>query len=297
MDGSDVGALKTIEIEEKINRSKDEILELKQEIPSLAKIPNFILKKLDVGSDKFQKTLTLIKLKEYRAVGEYLSYGAAPALRVGDDIDDYMGLDALDIAREACAYLGLPLPDTLQDSTSKLGRMMLSMLNRASSLATSQYDWNQLKYTGLVTTTPIPPLYNPLVDGYYLKLIAPGYASFESSFLSATSNDDRYSFCGIDEYRSLIGNTDDKVKKFTVRNNCVCFADPQPSYLKAFKFDYKSNSPVYGTSLQTTDLNVFKRFFVYDDDHTLLDEELLIKGTIWNFKKLQGQNYQGELDD
>jgi hypothetical protein len=94
----------------------------------------------------------------------------------------------------------------------------------------------------------------------------------------------------------LIGNTNDKIKKFTIRNSCVCFADPQPALLKAFKFDYKSNSPIFGTSMQITDLNVFKRWFVYDDDHTLLDEELLIKGTIMYYKMASGQNYQGESE-
>jgi hypothetical protein len=290
------GPLKEIKIS-----SKESLPAKTAEIKNVAGITNIsvdILKKLDVDSEKFQTVLSLIKQKKYLDVGNFLAYGTISDNEVGADIDDYLGLDALDLAREACAFLGLPLVETLQDGTSKLGRMMLSLLNRTSALATAQYDWNQLKFTGLVTTTPIPPIYNPLVDGYYLKLIAPGYASFESSFLTNTdSGGDRYSFCSVDEYRSLIGNTDDKVKKFTIRNSCVCFADPQPAYLKAFKFDYKSYSPVFGTSLQITDLNVFKRFFVYDDDHTLLDEELLIKGIIWNYKKSQGQDYRADLDD
>jgi hypothetical protein len=288
----------TIEIIEtnKVSRSIEEALELKKANPELKGVPSLLLKKINID-DKFQKVLELIKEKKYLDIGQYLAYGTLSEEFVGVDIDDFLGPDTLDIVREASAYLGLSLPETVQDNTSKLGRMMLSMLNRAVALATSEYDWNQLKFTGIVTTTPVPPLYNPLVDGFYLKLIAPGYASFESSFLSNTGNSDRYSFCDVDEYRSLIGNTDASIKKFTVRNNCICFADPTPSYLSAFKFDYKSNCPIFGTSLNITDLNVFKRWFVYDDDHTLLDEELLIKGVIWNYKKMAGQNYQAEFED
>ncbi|MDR1474112.1 MAG: hypothetical protein LBS38_00255 [Endomicrobium sp.] len=146
---------------------------------------------LDFSDKKVKKVFDLIEKRKYIDVGRFLVNGdvADKNDMIGVDIDDMLGPDALDLAQESCAYLGLPMPETLQDSTSKLGRMMLSCLNRTVAYVTMQYDWNQLKFTGIVTTTPVPPLYNPLIDGYYLKLIAPGYASFESSLRYIRSSD------------------------------------------------------------------------------------------------------------
>jgi hypothetical protein len=222
-----------------------------------------------------------------------------PRTSPGENADNLTGLNALEIVRAAAAYLGLPLIETLQDPTSNLAAMMLSLLNRACGKATLEYNWSQLKFPADFAPNPAVSLWwNGYVKGYFLEVIAHGFVSFESTFLRA-ANGTKYSFCSLDEYRKLENNTDASINKFTIRNKCICFADPQPPISLYFSFDYRSNWAVFSSVVrhfQVTDAE-YKRYFVYDDDLTLLDEELLIKGIILNYKKLRGENAQAEQED
>jgi hypothetical protein len=126
--------------------SDEEIKRLRETVSGIENMPDAVLKRKGWSVEKIKKVLELRKANKFLELGKYLAFGSTESIKTGDltPIDNYLGMTALEMAREACSYLGLPLLETLQDVSSDLSSIMLSLLNRACSVATLEYDWNQL---------------------------------------------------------------------------------------------------------------------------------------------------------
>lgn len=192
----------------------------------------------------------------------------------------------LEMMQVVAAKVGASNLMTIEDVSTGENRLLLSALNAASNNIVNSYDWSELIRKSQFTADQQTETgyYNEEVGGYELSKIAPGFIGFKNKIIVSTNSNMPYSFGTIDEYlNSKIMPS--IFKKFIIKQDCLCFLDPQPSREETFSFHYKTNLVVKS---KVGELVEYTNWFRGNNDTWILDDQLLIRGAIVEYKNSRG---------
>lgn len=194
-------------------------------------------------------------------------------------------MTCLSIIQTACKRIGIAAPSAVASSTDLQVIQLLNLANEEGeelSTGTSvglSYDWQALQTEANFTTvatesqgqiTTIAPGFKYIIDGTIWDRTRrlPAYGSLDPQTWQ--------------NYKAW--GTTNPFPKYRVRGGLLLLM-PVPAAGDSYYFEYQSSNwcQSSGGTGQTA--------FAADDDVSLLDEQLMVQGLIWRWKKVKGLDY------
>jgi hypothetical protein len=207
---------------------------------------------------------------------------------------------ALVLVQEAALRMGLSIPQTIQtvlesdkSAIDKNTQLLLGGLNSIAYYSTTLYDWPSMRIDGIYEVTEEGIISINMLDKFpgYDKMITDG-------FLCNMPNNRmiRIQQCNEDRYMEILNLPANEVHRideegfnvYVQRGNSIYFARPlkKDSVLHCV---YKTRFPVID-ALSGTPVPRFSN----DRDLSYIDSELLVIGTVLNYKSYIGDDYRKE---
>jgi hypothetical protein len=192
-----------------------------------------------------------------------------------------MNLNALEILQQVAASCSLGKPRSVEDETVAEYALLFGHLNRTLHGIIAAHRWNQLIETASFDYDVNAPSYDAGIGGFDIAQVAPGFIGFVNSYILNSTQNAKWSFSSFDQY--LLSNAHPlEFNKFLLKSMRICFTQPLPNANDRFIFNYKKNLAVIDHQGQNPTM---KAYFEFNTDTTIIDEELLVRGTIANYNK------------
>ncbi|MDR1474115.1 MAG: hypothetical protein LBS38_00270 [Endomicrobium sp.] len=192
---------------------------------------------------------------------------------------------ALEMIKIIAARVGLADVSTIEDISTSENRLLLASLNAANTKIITSYMWNELVRRASFTADESKEGgYDSAVGGYNLDKVAPGFLGFMNKYILFETTNQICSFAMMDEY--LASFTKPSIyKKFVIKQNCVCFLNPQPSETEICTFHYRTIFSVMSNNgALATETNEFR----LNEDTWILNDQLLIQAAVLEYKQNKG---------
>lgn len=196
-------------------------------------------------------------------------------------------MTALSLVQSVCSRVGLPFPTTAVSSTDTQILQIVALANEEGKDLTKRptYGWVQLQSEATFTTVATE------IQGA-IATIAPGLSSIVNDTI--WNRDLRRPIFGPltpQRWQQLKAmNMTGPWNQFRIRGNNILFI-PAPAAGQLCYFEYVSkNWCTDATGVTTRDA------FLQDTDLTLLDEDLMVLGTIWRWKAAKGLEYAEDFN-
>jgi len=219
-------------------------------------------------------------------------------------------MTALDIIREAAGRLSInnkpydlsSLSYSVASETTKEAALLLSALNKTGRIVCASFSFPELVVTTSFNPGNVPDdNKNQDLNGFELEYIAPGYDGMVSTYFYDPRKVEGVSpalpYITIDDYmvirQEAQGQVNNYPNGYIIQGEYVCFAqylDPEASYY----FTYKTKYPFKYLDSQGATL---KMTIDKNDDTCLMDDELMILGTVMNFKNYLNRPFQFEMKE
>ncbi|MCL2389299.1 MAG: hypothetical protein FWC85_02820 [Elusimicrobia bacterium] len=204
-------------------------------------------------------------------------------------------MNALEIVQQAAITLGYEPVTSIENPQNPNAQRLVGALNRATEEVLKCYDWQAL-ICQTTFLTDDSSIYNSSLKGYDLSRIAPNFDTFITSYLYdytskciiASITYDAYQF-GLS--RQLSGSAR---RSFILKDNHICFMPDFAGSRAEIGFVYKTAKPIVNSSTGT---RIYKEFFNRNDDESILDSKLLLRGLLWKFKAEMGYDYAESYRD
>jgi hypothetical protein len=197
-------------------------------------------------------------------------------------------MNALQIVQEACGILGQPVPNSIQGSSDAGVRQFLGLLNNEGRSLSERYTWQVLiKEATFVTLAQ--------EDQGALTTIIGVSDAYRFIINETMFNRDRH--------EPVIGpnssmewqirkafNLTGPFTEYRIRGNRLLF-NSAPAAGEHIYFEFASKN--WAT---TADGLTLKRAITFDTDEFLLDDELLLAGIEWRWRKAKGLDYAEDFN-
>lgn len=217
-------------------------------------------------------------------------------------------MTALDIIREAAGRLSInnkpydlsSLSYSVASETTKEAALLLSALNKTGRIVCASFSFPELVVTRSFKPTNVPVVnQNTDLNGYELEYIAPGYDGMVSTYFYNPTPligiSPALPYMTIDDFMVIRQNQnpDPSIPNgYIIQGEYVCFSkllDPDSNYYFTYKTKFPFKNILSGTTLKMTIDN--------NDDRCLMDDELMILGTVMNFKNYLNRPFQFEMKE
>jgi hypothetical protein len=196
-------------------------------------------------------------------------------------------MNALEIVKEACGILGQPVPNSIQGSNDTGVRQMLGLLNTEGRELAPRYEWEGLIREATFVTV------NAEDQGSLSTIIGSDTYRY---ILSDTlfNRDRREPIAGpqssVDwQFRKSLGITG-PFTTYRIRGGHLLF-DAAPNAGEHVYFEYVTKN--WAT---TADGLTLKRAATADTDVLLLNDELMLAGLVWRWRKAKGFDYAEDFN-
>lgn len=187
----------------------------------------------------------------------------------------------LALAQDAATELSLSAPGTLfGDSVTDEGTKLLRHLTRTCRSLAARYDWQKLRREHTFTTvateaqtsaTPIPTDFGRFIEGTIWNRTT-------TWAIEGPLSPDQYQ-------AEKAANVTRVQPAFMIRNGIWLFT-PTPSAGETIAYEYMTKAIGTDTLLATA-----RTAFTDDTDETYFDDELIVLGTVWRYRKAEGFDY------
>lgn len=192
----------------------------------------------------------------------------------------------LELAIEVADEVSLGRPSSLvgagvtDDDAFKIIRHM----NKTCRMLATRYDWTFLQAEQTFTTVAAEAQTNAIPSDFRRFI--------NQTFWNRTDRRPVHGPLSPRDYAYMKANVSDGIRDQYRKRGSEILVYPAPAAGETFAFEYITN--YIGTdTLGTT----YKAAFTDDTDIPLFDDELVILGTIWRYKKAEGQDYSEEFNE
>lgn len=194
-----------------------------------------------------------------------------------------MTLSLLQLAQETMSRVGFASPASVM-SGNDIAYQMRGMINETAADLRRRHDWSALREAGEITTTA-DRLQETFLTNHpdFAKLVPDTvWNTTNQQFMSGPLSPVRWN-------RLIASGVSPWAYSFRLRAGALEI--PAPTAGETITFEYISNYWV------TDSAGTPKAAFTLDTDKTRLDDELLILGAKWRFKKEKGLEYGEDFND
>lgn len=196
-------------------------------------------------------------------------------------------MSALTLAQSVCRRIGLPSPTTAVSSTDAQVLQVVELANEEGKELAKRppYGWQALQNQATFTTTAVE------LQGT-IEAIAPGMSKIiNDTIWNRDLRRPIFGPLGPQNWQQLKAlNMVGPWNQFRIRNGQLLFIPP-PAVGQSCYFEYVTK--YWCTS---SDGLTGRAAFLQDTDVTLLDEELMVLGTIWRWKAAKGLEYAEDFN-
>jgi hypothetical protein len=203
-------------------------------------------------------------------------------------------MNALEIVQQAAITLGYEPVTSIENMQNPNVQRFVGALNRAMEEILKCYDWQALICQKTFFTSDTN-LYNPQLKGYDITKIAPDFDSFITSCLYDYTSKSIIPSVTYDKYQSdLALGTAPYARRFVLTDSHICFTPDFENVNAKIGFVYKTAKAVKNNSSGAWE---YKEYFSKNDDVSVLDSKLLLRGLLWKFKAEMGYDYGENFRD
>lgn len=193
--------------------------------------------------------------------------------------------DLLDIVQEACDRIGLVRPTIVIGSSEDQARQLLSLSNQDGKDLARRHDWQKLIKEKTITATATEEQTSGIPSDFARMIPGTFWNRTQDRRVAGPLSAQRWQMLK----SGLIVLPFDA---FRIRGNALLM-NPTPTANDSLAYEYVSTCWCAGSADTVPDQTAW----VADTDVAFLDDELMVLGLCWRYKRARGLDYAQEFEE